>query len=353
MRKKAIKFAAPLAVVTVILFLTMASPVGATPPSDVPGSISVATATSGGNIVHSIIKAPVTPDGNVAGQPTDLVINLDIDMNPDVTGRSLPNGKTIKVTLPEDFINNDLPIGRALSECVPSTYSCNTAVLLQGWPQHPVAPPLYTLSMEGSHTLVFTADIDIVPGVLLPGPGIKQMHLMLSGFTNPNPGMYAIAVAAETGPGGAIEQGVGTVHILPKPAPNINVTSTVNPSTPNTMYQSTPVGQNTPWPFDVLMWGKGGDPLVGAELVQVNPNHSLLQVNGATVGHVRIDAPRGANGFAVTADGESLETPGPVFGLPTGRMRFLFQAGSEAGEYTVTYSLNGGNSVQMFVTATE
>lgn len=319
----------------------------------VPGSISVAAAKSGDNIVHSIIKAPVTPGGDVAGEPTDLVINLDIDMNPDVAGRSLLNGKTIKVTLPEDFVNNGLPIGRAISECVPSTFSCNTAVLLQGWPQHPIAPPLYTLSLEGTHTLVYTADTDIVPGVPLPGPGIKQMHLLLSGFTNPKPGMYEIEVVAETGPGGAIEQGVGSVHILPKRAPSINVTSTVDPSTPNTIYQSTTVGQYTPWPFDVLMWGKGGDPLVGADLVKVNNNHSLLRVDGATVGHVRIDAPKGAEDYAITADGESFETLGPVFSLPTGRMRFNFQAGSEAGEYTVTFSLNGGNSVQMFVSVTE
>jgi hypothetical protein len=179
------------------------------------------------------------------------------------------------------------------------------------------------------------------------------MHLMLTGFTNPKPGMYEIAVAAETGPGGAIEQGVGTVHILPKPAPSINVTSTVDPTTPNTMYQSTPAGQDTPWPFDVLMWAKGSQPLVGVKLIQVNPTHSLLQVEGATVGHVRIDAPKGAIGFAVTADGDSFGTNSPVFGLPTGRMRFNFQAGSEAGEYSVTFNLNGGNSVQMFVTATE
>jgi hypothetical protein len=138
----------------------------------VPGSNSIAAAMPGDNFVSSIIKAPVTPDGDVAGQPTDLVINLAIDMNPDVPGRSLSDGKTIKVTFPEDFINNGLPIGRALSDCVPSTFSCNTAVLLQGWPQHPVAPPLYALSLEGTHTVVFTADIDVVPGVPVPGPGI-------------------------------------------------------------------------------------------------------------------------------------------------------------------------------------
>ncbi len=36
---------------------------------------------------------------------------------------------------------------------------------------------------------------------------------------------------------------------------------------------------------------------------------------------------------------------------PVGPLDLLFWAGSEAGDYTTTLSLNNGNSVQMVVTA--
>ena len=43
-------------------------------------------------IVSSIVKAPITPDGDVAGAPTDLVINFDTSLDPDFDGRPLPAG---------------------------------------------------------------------------------------------------------------------------------------------------------------------------------------------------------------------------------------------------------------------
>ncbi|MGB6363505.1 MAG: hypothetical protein WBG64_12625, partial [Thermoanaerobaculia bacterium] len=42
------------------------------------------------NLVASVVKAPVTPDGDVAGAITDVVVNLDISPDPAVAGRSLP-----------------------------------------------------------------------------------------------------------------------------------------------------------------------------------------------------------------------------------------------------------------------
>jgi hypothetical protein len=323
---------------------------------------SGASAAAGGNsgIVSSVIKAPVTSDGNVAGARTDLVINLDVDMNPAVDGRSLLAGRTIKITLPDDFIQADppLPFQTAIAECVPSVKPpvCNTGVLLQGWPQRPIPPTFYTISLEGTHTVVFTANQDLIPNT---GPilaGIKQMHLLLSGYFNPKPGMYDIAVEAETGPGGAVEYGVGRVHILPNPAPSVNVTSVFNPPPPfpNSIYQTTTVGTPTLLSFDLLMWDKNGDPLVGAVLEEKNPGHSLLRLDGkATVGHVRIDTPPGASGYGVTATGPSSFLPSaPVFGNPAGLMSFFFEA-EQSGDYVITYSLNGGNEVKMFVTVTD
>ena len=58
-------------------------------------------------IVDSIVKAPIASDGNVAGAVTDFVINLDIPFDPNLQGRSLAQGKTIKIVLPEAFIKED------------------------------------------------------------------------------------------------------------------------------------------------------------------------------------------------------------------------------------------------------
>lgn len=317
------------------------------------GSGRVTAAVGSSGIVDSVIKAPVTADGDVAGARTDIVVNLAIDMDPSVDGRSLMQGATIKVTLPDDFIPADppLPIQQAIAVCIPSSYLCNTAVLLQGWPQRPVPPPFYTLSVEGTHTIVFTANQDIIPNTGPVLAGIKQAHLILSGYTNPKPGMYDVQIAAETVPGGPVDYGTGRVHILPKPAPSVNVTSAFSGGA-NTIYQTTTVGNAAPLPFNLLMWGKGGTPLIGAELVWKNASHSLLQLDGATVGHVRIDAPPGTSGYSVTATGPSFAQNAPVFGNATGRMVFDFIA-AQSGDYIVTYSLNGGNSVQQFVTVTD
>lgn len=176
-------------------------------------------------IVDSIVKAPITPNGDVAGEPTDIVLNLDISFDPSVDGRTLLPGGTIKVTLPEDFDNLGLPVA-SVGVCVPSQFNCSTGVLLQGWPQDPIPPPMYTVSLEGTHTIVYTntSGMPLGPGTFF-GPGIKQMHVILNGFRNPSPGRYTIRVEAETGPGGALEMGMARVHILPKARPSVNVTS--------------------------------------------------------------------------------------------------------------------------------
>jgi len=117
---------------------------------------------AGDNIVSSIVKAPVVADGDVAGVATDLVIDLDTSLNPAVPGRTLLAGRTIKITLPDQFVDTgSLPLQDVFSSptCIPGNLQCSTAVLLQGWPQHPILPrvpptppgagtPRYSLSLE-------------------------------------------------------------------------------------------------------------------------------------------------------------------------------------------------------------
>lgn len=324
-----------------------------------------------GGIVSSVDKAPIVPAGTTTGESTDIVITLDTSLDPSVPGRTLLAGHTVKVTLPDAFVNSDLvpqiqQVGTA--GCVPHTpdlLQCNTAVFLQGWPQHPIGPPKYSLSMEGTNTVVFTANVDLIPNA--PGePGIKQMHLILNSFINPHPGKYKILVQAETGAGGAVETGVGKVHILPKPRASINVTSAFVPGTPNRIYQEIGTEELTPLPYDFLLWDKNGDPFVGVEIVPVDGgNHgkqghapkstkslaAKMVHEGRTVGHVFIERPKGATGYSVFTQSPSTLINSPISTVPTGRMTAFFRTGSEAGDYTLTFSVKGGNSVQMFVAA--
>ena len=338
-----------LAVMLLVTFNSLSPVAGATPPA-------------GSGIVTSVVKAPIVPDGNVSGALTDLVITLDGSLDPAVEGRTLLKGMQIKVTLPDDFENTGLPGGTNLTpECGPFPFKCSTGILLQGWPQHPIfpmfppgigPPQLYTVSLEGTHTLVFTALEDIKPGAALPGPGIKQMHMFALGFINPAPGFYDIEVMAQTGPGGSWESGTGRVHIVPHIRRSINVASVYNgQGNPNTIYQETGTNAETTLPFDFLLWDEGGAPLLNVDIQMVNSEHALLRQGRKVVGHVHIKAPKGEEGQEVSAESPSYLVQAPNSGIDTGRLTTFFKTGSKAGLYEVTFSLNGGDEVTMFVTA--
>ncbi len=330
--------------VSAIALMAVVAPAGAT--------------SSGSGIVASVVKAPIDPAGDVAGERTDFVINLDTTLDPAVDGRALLAGNTIKVTLPDDFeylggpvTNPGPPPG-----CPPAAGTCGTGVLLQGWPQNPIppSPANYTLSLEGTHTVVYTATRDLVPGdPALNGPGIKQMHLILTNYVNPHPGRYEFLVEAETGPGGAVETGVGVVHVVPKPRASINVTSVFAGPPPfaNTIYQTTAVGAPAPLEWNFLVWDRTGEPAVGVTVHQVNDTTAQLKLGNKTVGTIKIKAPAGAGGQTVSG-GPSVLIVAPVKGFPTGRLTVQFTAGGEAGLYETTLSMNNGTEVTMYVTAT-
>ena len=311
-------------------------------------------------VIGSIVKAPVASDGTTAGRQTDFVINLDTSLNPSVDGRTLLTGRTIKITLPRGFQDTaGLPFGGP--GCAPPIGSagCNTAVLLQGWPQHPIRPPplKYSFHYEAAtNTVVFTALEDLVPAAPLE-PGIKQMHLMLLGFTNPHPGHYRVKVEAETGPGGALEIGMAKIQIIPKPRPSINITSTGadNPTTLNTIYQETTAGNMVPLNYNFLLWKRNDEPFAGVDLYPLDDNGNyLLQQGNRVVGHVTIDAPDGAEGQNLTSFGESVVVSTPTIGTTlTARWVGSFTAGDKAGMYTVNAKLNGGNEIKMYVEVTD
>lgn len=318
----------------------------------VTGGAAPALAGVDTGIVAGVAKAPITPDGDVAGAATDLVVTLDTSLDPTVPGRTLLAGKTVKVTLPDDFVNLGGPVLNPgpPPACPPPAGTCSTGVLLQGWPQHPIPPsPLnYTVGVEGTNTIVYTATKDLVPAPPAE-PGLKQMHLILQNFVNPGPGRYEFVVEAETGPGGAVETGVAVVHVRPKPRASINVTSAFNAGTPNTIYQQTAPGATVPLNYDFFLWDRKGDPAVGVEIRPVNDKHAVLVRGRRVVGQVTIEAPSGASGQQVSSLGPSTPIVAPVLNLDAARLTAQFTAGDKSGRYTTTFRMNNGTSVQMFV----
>lgn len=316
------------------------------------------------DLVGSISKGPITPDGNVAGGPTGLLINLEGSLDPGIEGRTLLQGSTIEFQLPAGFVSTGtLPIADAFSSptCGPNNFECSTVVMLQGWPQHPILPsvpmdegprsPQYSLTHEASsNTFTITANVDVTPGLAVPGPGIKGLVLVLNGFENPAAGTYDIPVTAETGPNGEVETGVGQITILPAIERSIHVSSQFNPGTPNTIFQTALPGERTELAHDFLMWESDGSPLLGVEIAPTaDPALSLLMQNGQQVGTVSVNGPEGASGFSVFTESAS-SLASSVNPAEAGRLTSIFQAGQTQGDYDITYTLSDGALAQMSAT---
>lgn len=341
-----------------------------------PLLIAPSMAQSASGIVGSVIKAPIAPDGDVAGAVTDFAISLAVDMDPAKPGKILRAGESIKIQMPKEFrLNNakNFPVRDLFSakDCVPGLLKCTTGVLLHGWPQHPILPSFppgkkqqYTFTHDAAaNTIIYTAKIDI-DDVPLPGPGIKQIHPMLFGFKNPDkPGSYPIRVSFTDASGNETESGVGYLDILAHIAPSINIATVFvpgdknggKPPNPNTIYQKTTLGEAAPMPWDFLVWDTNGKPYEGITVEQKSEAGGSLTHNGKSVGTFSISAPSGAHGQKVEGE-PSIKIPGtPIIGksfgkpIPSGRLTTNFTAGSKPGRYFTTFSLNGGNSVTMIV----
>ena len=329
-----------------------------------PVAPAPATAQALGNIVVAAVKAPVVPDGDVAGRPADFNLVLDRSLDPLVEGRTLRRGQTIKITLPEAFQRTEAPVGAPQS-----------GALVKGWPQGGYTT--YTVTLEGTHTVVFTATEDIVPQGPA-SPGIKVLHVRGRAFVNPAPGEYAIGVEAQTGPGGALETGMGTLAIRPRVVPSINPSNALLPQPSNNNWQRVLVGTAAPIPLDFLLFDAGGALMDGVGVASAGPadlarypryTGGLLvrDTNGdgrldptldVVVGGIVGAAPMGARGQQ--AFSPTVEAGRPVLSgqlaLPSGEpahgiMRVLFRAGNQPGNYTPAFELEDGTTTRVTVVA--
>jgi hypothetical protein len=327
-------------------------------------------------LVKSIVKAPISPNGDVAGAVTDFVINLNVDMDPAAPGKMLRKGQAIKIKLPAAIkpkAVGEFPVRDLFSapDCKPGLIKCSTGVLLHGWPQHPILPTFppgkekqFSIGYDAStNTISYKIEKDLA-AAKFSGPGVKQIHLLLFGFRNPETsGNYPVEVAILDANGKALESGGGNLKVLSDPAPSINVTTVFVPGdvkggkapNPNTIYQKTKTAQPTPMPWDFLVWDTDGKPFEGISAVQKDGAGGTLMANGKSVGRFTIEAPEGATGQKISGEPSKKIPSTPVIGktfgapIPVGRLTTRFTAGSKPGRYTTTFEFDGGTSATMIV----
>jgi len=266
-----------------------------------------------------------------------------VDIDPAVEGIGLVEGATVVVELPDEFVNKD-------------DGGANSIFLLQGWPQSPPFPFIWETEVDGN-TVTATLTGNYRPGMFGPGP--KQAHLLLLGFENPKPGKHEIPIRIQPDPkSDDIMSGIGEVIIIPKPRPSIHAVSVFSgpPGPPppffNPIYQEVDLG-DAARRVGMYLWDKDNEPFLDVDLQMDvdNPSKGLLVQNGSTVGQVRIDAPPGANNYILATEGPSVEVPTAVTGLPTGLLLVEFTPDpAVAGNYTLSFRLNNGNTQDLFVT---
>ncbi len=294
----------------------------------------------------TVTKAPVSGDGTTAGAVTDLVLTF-ADIDPDTSGIGIKAGGKIEIVLPDDFVNT----GQG---------SASVAVL-QGWQASPrvvsFPPPVFiwTTTVTGN-TITIDMTSDYLP-IDAANPGPKQVHLLLNAFVNPGPGSYDIGlkITPDGGMPDRTRDGTGVVKIIPRARPSVNIVSVLsgNPPPPpfkNVQYQTVEQGID-PDKVGLYLWDKDAVPFVDVDIVMSNPNHYRFVQQGKTVGHIRVDAPRGASGYTLTTpDGASTATIAAISGVPTAKLITQFSPDPAAtGRYTLTYTMNNGNTQQQFV----
>lgn len=321
--------------------------------------------------------APITFDGNVAGQATDFVFMLVPDSNPATPGFGMRAGESLRLALPAAFKRNTA-VG------ISADTDANL-VLTKGWPQGAVKlAGQYRVGYdEKANAMVVTASQEVrADGA--NAPGIKVIHLRGRSFVNPMPGEYAVHVDHVGGDGKLLATWQGLLKVL-EVAPTARLAPTNFHLAPgaNGDFQKVAAGQVAAQTLGVLLWGAQGAALndvgitprdltrfpryTGGLLVQ-DGNHDgkLDPATDKVVGGLIGAAPNGATGQAATSplgangapvlSGQAVRhaayPPAARGGKPNpGLLTIQFKAGSLPGLYRPTVELIGGNAYQFTIEA--
>lgn len=314
-----------------------------TPPVDPP------TPPTGSTLDVFTVGAPVDPTGRTPGARTDFIVGL-ADFDPSVPGIGMAEGGTIRITLPDDFQNTGrdvVGVGGKAGCMPPAVRGCSTAVIVQGWPQSPVAP-LPAVELEASTNTIVVTAAKAWPAGGFDAPGPKAVHLMLFGFKNPTAlGDYEITVEVQPDPASSDTMtGTGTVTIgytTPVLAPNSQATPSPIPFA-NTLYQRVGAGDEA-LPMAFYMWDRSARAIVGAQMEMTSLDEGLItDASGNAIGSITITAPAGAAGYALMPQGPSEEAAAFVTGNPVGRLVAGFKTAPGAtGMYELRFELDGAD----------
>ncbi|MGI9597736.1 MAG: hypothetical protein ACR2QK_16350 [Acidimicrobiales bacterium] len=309
----------------------------------------------------TIDRAPVDPDGDRNGAPTDLLVTFR-NIDPAVSGVGLKAGGTIQITLPDEFIDAEgLPFAATGSSptCAPPKIStCNTAVIVQGWPQSPVLPFPAVAWDASTNTVTVTPVVDWMPaGVEAPGP--KAVHLAMFGFTNPQQaGAYRLQVRIQPDPNDdRVLTGEGRVIITKGPKPSMSAMSlaagTPPPPFPNPLFQNVTAGSPS-LPLLLYLGDKNAEAEVGATFVdgpaRVRP---IRNAEGRRIGLIRVNPARGARDWSLQSSGPSTLATAFLTGEPVGSMTSVLHTDPDApGRYRIFYRIYGGNSFSQVIDTT-
>ena len=332
--------------------------------------------------IDSIIKARITADGNVSGRGTDFLINLGVPRD-NSDGLTLPAGHRMEIILPPEFVNNrqvtnvntgmttnaDTETVFTSNACTIGNFVCNTSVFVQGWPQRPIATvlptanknspddfqfntPVYLLSTgDTENVFVHEAQMEVRPGSAPPGPGIKQIHMILPGFSIPEvqvPTDFPITVretrVIENDEIEILREGTAPFTVIPETQPSINLTSVFDPMRRNTVYQEVAFGED-PLPYEFYLWDGDGGSFTGVRFDGLD----VLDESQNKIGRITITGPEGAAGQALAAPNPSTDIDGGdvFFNRPTARLTAQFTPGGLAGDYVTTIEMFSKDDIGM------
>lgn len=321
--------------------------------------------------------APVSFDGDVAGQAAEYTFALVPNGDPSAPGLAMQRGEAIRMELPTDFHRNGQVAIMADAD--------TNLVLTKGWPQAAVKlAGQYRVGYDEKHNAMTVTAVADIGTDGANAPGIKVIHLRGRSFLNPGPGDYPVTVVLVSPDGAAKNKWNGTITVLGH-APDARLAPTnfhLPPGT-NADFQKAPAGQVMPYLLGVLLWDKQGRPVndvgiaprdlsrfpryTGGLLVQdTNGDKVLNPAADKVIGGIIGAAPEGAKGQAATsphgADGKPVLSgavlrsaafpPAAGGGKPNpGLLAAEFRVGDKPGLYRPTFELLNGNSFQFTLEA--
>lgn len=265
---------------------------------------------------------PMTDGGLTSGLPFEAWINFG-SSNPAVPGYALPAGASIRITFPQAFAPEAVPI--------------QGIVLLNGWPQNAINVPFsFAKDPTDPRTIVITLKGAIAVDSTAGHPGLKSIHVRTD-ERNPAAGDYPIKVTfVDAGTSnGSVE---ATAHIYPQRVPTIAQYNQLHPGQADEDWQHLQPGEKTAVPVDLLIT-RNDAPRATLQLAKRPDGGLNVVADGKAIGTIE------SSGVPVTLIPHPF---GPGFAR-LGLVEYEVQAGETPGAAEIEAKLDGGNSTTIHI----